>query len=179
MGGGIAMRYALKEDAPEVAGYLLFAPNFGEGPTQKKKDKDAPPVPADAPRLVHFDTPRMIGQIMMNVVGIHAFDREAVLYFNFPPRPQAYSYRAVMSAQPIRPNTSDKALQSVKVPLMVIVGEKDEVFNASAYEAFVSENSSGATKLIAGESHVSLLFSPETHAAAGEWLKRRQLSKAK
>lgn len=171
MGGGVAMRYALKKNAPTPAAYLLIAPNFGEGPTEKKHDKTAPPKPADQPSFVHFDTPRMIGQIMMNTLGLHMFDSEPVLFFNFPPKPKAYSYRAVMSAQPVRPNTSDKALQALTVPLLVQIGSKDEVFYAAAYDDFVSANSLGSTRLIESEGHVSVLFSPKTHDNAANWLR--------
>jgi alpha-beta hydrolase superfamily lysophospholipase len=167
MGGGIAMRYALKDDAPKPAAYLLFAPNFGEGPTEGGGASEE--EPGGTPSVVHFDLPRMIGQVMMNVAGIHAFDREPILYFNFPPQVQAYSYRAVMSGQPIRPQTSDKALQAIDVPLLVVVGENDEVFNAAAFEGVISANSDGKTKLIAGENHVSILFSKRGFEAVRDW----------
>ena len=168
MGGGIAMRYALKNDVPKPSAYLLFAPNFGEGPTEGKREREEG---ADgAPSFVHFDLPRMIGQIMMNVAGIHAFDDQPILYFNFPPQVQAYSYRAVMSGQPVRPDTSDKALRAIDVPLFVLVGEDDEVFNAAAFEGFVSANSDGETQTIAGENHVSILFSKPGYDAVRNWI---------
>lgn len=52
MGGGIAMRYALKDDAPVPAGYLLFAPNLGEGPTEGNSEESAPE--GQAPTFVHL-----------------------------------------------------------------------------------------------------------------------------
>ncbi len=167
MGGGIAMRYSLKNDAPEPAAYLLFAPNFGEGPTEGGGDSEK--EPDGTPSVVQFDLLRMIGQIMMNVAGIDAFDREPILYFNFPPQMQAYSYRAVMSGQPIRPQTSEHALQRLDVPLLVVVGDEDEVFNGPAYEGFVSANSDGETQMIEGENHVSILYSKHGYSGVRDW----------
>ena len=63
---------------------------------------------------------RPIGIIMLGTVGIHALDDLPVLYFNRSPERLDYSYRAVMSAQPIRPETSDIALQAVRSPMLVL-----------------------------------------------------------
>lgn len=170
MGGGVALRYALKENAPSPSAYILYAPNFGEGPTQRKNTKERDKSEAETDSFVHFDVPRMIGQLMMNTAGLHMFDHKPILYFNFLPERQAYSYRSVMSAQPIRPQTADIALASINVPLLVIVGEEDEVFEASAYPAFVSAHSQGQTHLINSEDHTSILFSEAGYAQTQMWL---------
>ena len=164
MGGGVAMRYALKEDAPVPDAYLLFAPNFGEGPTQKAGEDSG-----DTSAFVHFDLRRMIGIIMLNSVGIHAVDDLPILYFNTPGQRMDYSYRAVMSAQPIRPDTSDVALRAVTSPLLVIVGGEDEVFEVSQFEAFVSEHSDGKTVIVPGLSHDGVVNDPATFAVVAEW----------
>jgi pimeloyl-ACP methyl ester carboxylesterase len=169
MGGGVAMRYALKEDAPVPYAYLLLAPNFGEGPTQRS-DKDVDEKKAkDASSFVHFDVRRMIGIILLNSVGIHDFDYLPILYFNNPLKVMEYTYRAVMSAQPIRPKTSDIALQSVKSPLLVIVGSDDEVFEVANFESYVSENSHGKTVIIPGLTHESVFNDMSTYKIIAEW----------
>lgn len=168
MGGGVALRYALKGGASIPSAYILYAPNFGEGPTQRKdKERDAE---AEQPKFVQFDLPRMIGQIMMNTIGVHVLDHEPILYFNFPPEIQAYSYRSVMSAQPIRPETADVALGAIDVPLLVIIGAEDEVFNASTYPEFVNGYSSGEARLIVNETHTSILFSEAAYQQTKDWL---------
>lgn len=106
MGGGIALRYALLTEPTTPDGYLLLAPNFGEGPTQAQpEERDDPNA-----EFVRFDLQRMIGQIMFDAVGVKALDARRILWFNTEPV-QAYSFRAVMSAQSIRPDLADAALQ--------------------------------------------------------------------
>ena len=167
MGGGVAMRYALKDDAPVPEAYLLFAPNFGEGPTQRSSDEGE-----DTSAFVYFDLRRMIGIIMFNSIAIHSFDDLPILSFNMPSQRMDYSYRAVMSAQPIRPESSDIALQAVTSPLLVIVGADDEVFEASQFELFVSENSDGETVIVPGLTHDGVLNDPATYAVVAEWYNR-------
>ncbi len=164
MGGGVAMRYALKEDAPVPDAYLLFAPNFGEGPTQKSGEDGG-----DSSAFVHFDLRRMIGILMLNSVGIHALDSLPILYFNTPAQRMDYSHRAVMSAQPIRPDTSDVALRAVTSPLLVVVGGEDEVFEVSQFEPFVSEHSAGQTVIVPGLSHDGVVNDPATFKVVAEW----------
>ena len=167
MGGGVAMRYALKDDAPVPDAYLLFAPNFGEGPTQRSENEAE-----DTSSFVHFDVRRMIGIIMLNSIAIHALDHLPILYFNMPSQRMDYSYRAVLSAQPIRPETSDMALQAVKSPLLVIVGADDEVFEVSQFEPFVSENSGGETFILPGLNHDGIVNDPATYEVVLEWYNR-------
>jgi pimeloyl-ACP methyl ester carboxylesterase len=167
MGGGITMRYALKDNKPEVDGYLLFAPNFGEGPTQREVSGDAA---QDSP--IYFNTPRMIGLLMLNTIGINHFDSLSIMYFNFAPHMMAYSYSSIMSAQPIRPQTTDQALLNITQPLIAIIGQEDEVFLASAYPSFVSENSVlGSTELIEDADHMGILSNPKAIEKASAWIR--------
>ncbi len=167
MGGGVAMRFALKDDAPVPDAYLLLAPNFGEGPTQRSGG-----ATEDTAAFVQFDVRRMIGIIMLNTVAIHALDDLPILYFNVPAGRMDYSYRAVLSAQPIRPDTSDVALQAVRSPLLVIVGGDDEVFEVGAFESFVSEYSDGETVILPGLTHDGVVNAPATYGAVAAWYER-------
>ncbi|WP_218418311.1 alpha/beta hydrolase [Alteromonas lipotrueae] len=167
MGGGITMRYALKDNKPDVDGYLLFAPNFGEGPTQRKASGD---MAGNSPIL--FNTTRMIGLLMLNTIGINHLDSLAIMYFNFPQQMMAYSYSSIMSAQPIRPDTTDKALLNIPQPLIAIIGQEDEVFLASAYPSFIRENSAlGSVELINHADHMSILSNPQAIEKATAWLR--------
>ena len=169
MGGGVAMRYALKDDAPVPDAYLLFAPNFGEGPTQKAGDESDGDAGGEASSFVHFNLRRMIGIIMLNSIAIRALDDLPILYFNSASGVMEYRYRAVMSAQPIRPATSDIALQAVRSPLLVIVGSNDEVFRVEGFEPLISENSDGQTVIVPGPNHDGVLNDPATFRAVAEW----------
>ncbi|MEM6931806.1 MAG: alpha/beta hydrolase, partial [Myxococcota bacterium] len=165
MGGGVALRHALLADASPPDAYVLLAPNFGEGPTER-----APPEgPQDPSPYVHFDVTRMIGQLMLSSVGVTWFDGLPILYFNDPHDVKAYSFRAVMSAQPTRPHTADAALASIDAPLLVVVGQDDEVFDAAAYPDFVATHGDGRTVVLPGVNHQGVLESTETWSVVGAW----------
>jgi len=166
MGGGVALRYAIKHSSLIPDGYLLLAPNFGEGPTQKKTEN------SNDNNFVNFNVKRLIGIIMLNSIGIHILDDETVLTFNFPPKRKSYTYAAVMSAQPVRPQTSDVALAAIKSPLLVLIGSKDEVFNAPQYPDFVSTYSSGESYLIDGANHNGVLSKDQTFIEIKKWFKK-------
>lgn len=167
MGGGITLRYALKDNQPKVDGYLLFAPNFGEGPTQRKSSESQID---NAP--IYFNTSRMIGLLMLNTLGINLLDSMPIMYFNFEPKMMAYSYASIMSAQPIRPDNATDALQAINKPLLVIIGKADEVFVADAYPSLIQQYTSlGETLLLDNEDHMSILYSEMAANKASDWLK--------
>jgi hypothetical protein len=132
------------------------------------KEQDATPTEESA-AFVEFDTKRMIGQIMLNSIGVHWLDHKPIMYFNHPTDITAYSYRAVLSAQPIRPQTSDIALQAITSPLLVIVGQNDELFKADKFTGFISANSQGKTIIIDAETHNGILTSEPAFSAVHDW----------
>src|SRR5262249_23247340 len=59
MGGGIAMRVVARKDAPEVDGYLLFAPHLGEAsPTTRNEPAKGDHAGAS---ILKLHVPRLIG----------------------------------------------------------------------------------------------------------------------
>jgi len=169
MGGGIALRYALLDDAPKVNGYLLFAPNFGQGPTQSAQTDVDPATAEFIKAFFNFNTKRFIGTIMMNVVGIRVFDHNPVLYLNAPPAMPAYSYAAIASAQPNAPQDTTVALTAIGSPLIVVVGENDEAFIATAYEGIVSAHSDGETIILPELNHNQVINSAATFDVVSRW----------
>jgi len=169
MGGGIALRYALLEDAPEVSGYLLLAPNMGPGPTQPNPADTPPEVAEFASAFVNFNTKRFIGTIMMNIIGVQSFDHKPIMYFNAPPEMPRYSYAAIASAQPNAPQGASIALNAMTEPLLVIVGANDEAFVASEYEGLISANSDGETIVIDNLNHNQILNSTEIVSIISDW----------
>ncbi len=172
MGGGIALRYALKDDMPDVDGYLLFAPNFGQGPTQRQSD-GPPPTGQDAymaRAFVQFNTQRFIGLTMLNMAGITAFNNEPVLYMNQPPEMPAYSFAAIATAQPSPPNGTPLALQAIDTPLLILIGANDELFDAGAYAPLVAEHNPDAeTVVVPGLSHSGLINTAKTFETVETW----------
>ncbi len=164
MGGGITLRYPLKADAPAIEGYLLFAPNFGSGPTQRPIDPNAEVKP-----IMAFNNTRLIGLIMLNITGVKALNHLPVIFLNAPPEMPAYSYKAAATAQPSPPQSVPIALQSIKKPLLLIVGAEDEAFVAEAYEGLVSANSDGETIVLPDHNHNSLLNDEDTYTHVKRW----------
>jgi len=170
MGGGVMLRHALLEDVATPDGYLLFAPNFGDGPTQADPAAMDEQTKAFVRAIVHFDLKRFIGLIMFDSVGVSALNDRPVLYFNAPPEMPAYSFSSVMSGQPIAPADTPVALAAIDVPLLVLVGENDDTFIASAYEPIVSANSDGETVVVPGQTHGGLVNDPAVMDRAATWL---------
>ena len=166
MGGGIALRYGLLEDAPAIDGYLLFAPHLGVNTPTMPNPQPENAEMADAFTQLHI--PRLIGLSMLNGLGIKMFNQQPTMFFNLPTETtHIYSYRAMVNSSP-----ADYAatLTAVTQPMLVLVGSNDEAFVADAYETAVSQYSDGKVQLIAGETHNSIYESEAAMTAIETWL---------
>jgi len=168
MGGGIALRYAMKSDMPHIDGYILFAPLLGyNSPTQSKEmpetDESVEPF-----MKIHFS--RIFGLYMMNSIGNQDYDSLPVLFLNQPvDSPLAsYSYRSFKS---MAPDDYKEGLQAISRPLLVIVGSEDEAFVANAYEPAVKEYSSGQVLLVEGQTHNGIRHSTKAIEAVASFIK--------
>ena len=149
MGGGIALRYAMKEFAPKVDGYILFAPLLGHNaPTLPKGSADT----GSAANFMKIDLMRIIGLRMYNSIDVHQYDNLPVLFFNLPKEMpfNKYTYRSNVS---MAPDDYKCGLNAVGQPLLVIVGSKDEAFVASEFKPAVENNSKGRVIVINGATH--------------------------
>jgi alpha-beta hydrolase superfamily lysophospholipase len=176
MGGGVALRSIMLADRPDVDGYVLFAPNFGDGPS-----RHAPRPEGEAPRdedagngWIVFDSKAFIGVLMYNMLGITAANDTPVLYFNDPQGGADYSYAAVMSAQPTVPRDAPKALAALDAPLLVMIGDQDEVFNSGAYPDFVAEHAAAEHDVVIVHqlNHNRLINDAQVMARAADWIAR-------
>ncbi len=168
MGGGIALRYALRNDTAKVDGYLLMAPLFGsDSPSMKLTGSPAEAKIAEM--FVKFRAPRLIGVVMLDSIGVTAFNDEPILLFNRPGMP-AYGYAALQSMQPNSPDDYRAALSAIDAPLLLVAGDKDEAFNAAAYEGIIRQYSKGETALIEGASHSGVTSDPRTAERIAQWL---------
>ena len=176
MGGGVSLRSVMLGDAPDVDGYVLFAPNFGDGPTHHAPREDSEPRrEEDAGNgWIVFDSKAFIGVLMYNILGVTAANDTPVLYFNDPQGGAVYSYAAVMSAQPTVPRHAPKALAALEAPLLVMIGDQDEVFNAGAYPDFVAEHAGAEADVVIvhGLNHNRLINDAQVMARAADWIAR-------
>lgn len=165
MGGGVALRFALKTDRPRVSGYLLFAPVLGPGPSA--------PRPAPAGSVLRIDRARMTGLVLLNRLGIRAFNHLPVAYLNAPPEFPAYSFVAIASSLPLPPKSTGDALSAMESPFLIVAGAEDEAVYAEGYRELVAPHDHGRVEIRPGHGHDSLLNDRETHAVVARWFRQR------
>ncbi|MGH1365152.1 MAG: alpha/beta hydrolase [Calditrichia bacterium] len=167
MGGGIAMRYVLKAGVTDVDGYLLYAPALGwEAPTTRKEGS------SDSEEFAKLHLARFIGLTLLNSVGITFLSDKDVLFFNLPEGSplRTYSYTSLVS---MSPEDAAKAFQAVDKPLLVIVGENDEMFYADRFEPLVRQNSDGLVHVIKEANHNSIHYDVRSLAVVNSWLSEK------
>jgi len=165
MGGGIALQYA-QAHPRGVEGLLLFAPLLGQD-----FFADLPPTPpaatADEPFLkVHV--PRIIGLKMLNSLNRHEADSLPVLFLNVPATAplRHYTYRANQSMAPAH---VAPALRALRVPLLVVVGSRDEAFPAAAVRRAVLASGRGKVVVVEGATHNGIRHDPRTYQLIRQW----------
>jgi alpha-beta hydrolase superfamily lysophospholipase len=169
MGGGIAQRYALLPDSPAVDGYLLYAPLLGLGaPTNRTEP--APEAIAEEPWL-KLDTPRLVGLLMLNAVGVKALNSLpiAVCHVTDGARVGEYSFRALASAGP---DHYAAGLAALDAPLLVVIGSEDESFHAAEYGPVVAAHATAPARVevVEGINHNGIHHDPRAVALVAEWL---------
>jgi len=163
MGGGIATRYSQKENVVKPDGYILFAPALGwESPTTRKEESD------QNPDFAKLHLSRFIGLSLLNAIKISFLNYKDVLFFNVPDNAplKSYTYSSLAS---MSPDDAAEAIAGIGKPLLVVVGEKDEVFYADRYEELVEKNSRGTTRVIDGANHNSISHDPKAIQAVKNW----------
>jgi alpha-beta hydrolase superfamily lysophospholipase len=170
MGGGIILRYAMEKNAPEVDGYLLFAPHLGANtPTLKEEVLVAGEEP-----FVKLHINRIIGLKMMNAIGETKYNDLPVMFFNLPETMpiNRYSYRANES---MYPSDYKEGLNAIEKPMLVIVGSNDEAFDASEYSSAITENSNGEVHIIENETHNGIRHNEKSMELISEWVHHHNL----
>lgn len=164
MGGGIILRYAMKNDVPLVDGYLLFAPHLGaNSPTNREEELTTHEEPF---MKIHIN--RIIGLKMLNAIGNTEYNNLPVLFFNLPATIPItkYSYRANESMSPL---DYKKGLNAIHKPLLVVIGSNDEAFDANRFTSTVTENSNGEVYIIENETHNGIRHNKETMEIISNW----------
>lgn len=107
-------------------------------------------------------------ELHMIALGLRGANGARVLFFNLPPELplRSYTYRALLSMYPAdhRP-----ALEAVRVPLLVLVGSRDESFRAAEYPPVIAAHTSGTVEVLEGASHESILTDARTFEAVRRW----------
>ena len=170
MGGGIILRYAMKNNAPLVDGYLLFAPHLGvNAPTNRVEELATNEEPF---MKIHIN--RVIGLKMLNAIGNTEYNNLPVLFFNLPATMPItkYSYRANESMSPL---DYKKGLNAINKPLLVVIGSNDEAFDAIKYTSAVTENSNGEVFVIENETHNGIRHNKKTMEEISTWVNKHKL----
>ena len=153
-GGGYALHVVALPLGKSFARTVLISPMLGI---------DAPTVRQDLQIWAVAYVPRIIAISVLDRVGIHAFDYLPVLAFAVSPKQaeyltQYYSFR-LMNAF----GTADYAadLRNASSPMAVLVGEKDELFDASKFPSTVAAiRSDVPVTIVPGLNHIEMTTDP-------------------
>ena len=159
-GGGFALHSAATPLGGEFARTVLVSPMLGpRAPTARGGFSNAWAQPY---------LPRIIGLVILNRAGIHAFDYLPSLAFGIAPENAGrltgvYSFRLMMAF-----GTMDYAadLKNAKSPLAVLVGGEDELFDASKFEPTVhAVRPEVPVSVVSGLGHISMTIDPRAISA--------------
>lgn len=169
MGGGVILRYAMENNKEKADAFILFAPLIGQNspafPQAQNTEKDS----TEAFMKIHIA--RVIGLKMLNEINRHELDSLPVLFFNLPKGTplREYSYRANAS---MAPDNYIDGLKAVKIPMLVLIGNRDEAFVAEAQQKAIEDYSKGAVKVIEGATHESILQNPLAFQLISKWISK-------
>ena len=167
MGGGVVLLQAMLKSKATVDGYILFAPLIGHDSPAFQQPASVNPNDSIEP-FMKIHVARIIGLKMFNEIGNHTNDSLPVLFFNLPVNMPSgkYTYRANMS---MAPESYSEGLKAIMKPMLVLIGNKDEVFNAEAMKKAVTENSNGEVHIIDGATHNGIRNNPESYVIIKKW----------
>ncbi len=153
-GGGFALHIAGSAAGKMFARTVLLAPMLGPYAPTARSGK--------SPWVTPY-VPRIIAIMLLNQLGIHAFDHLPVLAFGIPPARAdlltgLYSFRLMRAF-----GTLDYAadLKNVASPITILAGEKDELFFAERFEPTVKAiRADVAVTIIPGLNHIGMITDP-------------------
>jgi alpha-beta hydrolase superfamily lysophospholipase len=168
VGGGMAVRYAQLRDAPRVDGYLLYTPHLGHtSPTNQSKALEAAKTAAEPFIKIHEQ--RILGLLMLNTLGIHAYDDLPTLFFNRPAGSwiDRYSFRAMRN---IGPEDYRAALRADDKPMLVLVGSKDTISAPGAFAEAIALHKNGKSIVIEGAKFDDIATDKRSLAEVKAWM---------
>ena len=160
-GGALALRFAGGPYGDEFDHYVLISPAITYPATLARPDTGGWAKP-------HL--PRIVGLLILNSVGIHAFDGLEALVFAVPPgtrdMTRAYSFRLMRNLA-----TFDylARLAHSKKPMALVAGADDEQFFADRYAGQLTPAKKDLTiDLVPSLGHSGMLSKPAGLAALGQ-----------
>lgn len=151
LGGGFVLRFAGSERQTLFSRYILLSPYMGyNSPTLKPNNGG----------WAETSYPRFIGILLLGPIGEKVFGNLPVITYAINPENQhQVSQNSFRLLRNFGPGLDYKSvIASIKQPLKVIIGEKDELFNAQAFPPLFKE--AGAKVIIVPEiGHITLTTS--------------------
>ncbi len=169
MGGGVILRYEMEKHKEKIDGILLFAPLIGHNSPAIPQSASVENDTIEPFMKIHFA--RIIGLKMFNEINQHQHDSLPVLFFNLPESIplRKYTFRANIS---MAPENYIDGLKAVKVPMLVLIGSKDEAFTAEALKKAIVENSKGEVRIIEGATHNGVRQNSLSFRFINEWFSK-------
>jgi len=166
-GGGNAIRLARKRLAKEIEAYLLFAPSVHpNAPINHKKDPWSD---------VTVDKRKMAVLTVLNALGIRFWNKAVVLRNDKPAERRhgretlEISYRLLLSRTPKA--KYERELRAMTQPMLVLVGEKDEVFQSGQYAPMFAEHNRAKVSLIRDCDHDGILSNKTALREVESWFR--------
>lgn len=158
-GGGFALRVAALRLSTRFVGTILLAPYLGH---------DAPTASPRERGWANVGVPRLIGLAILNQLGVRALNGLPVVAFAVDPAAvpdvtPAYSFRLRMNFAPHRDWRRDIA--STRGPLLVLVGARDELFQANLFAELFAAAPKGRVELLANIDHMGITDDPAALSA--------------
>lgn len=166
-GGGLAVRFAGSSYGSLADGYLLLAPYLGH---------DAPTTRPNSGGWAKPNLYKIIPISILNSIGITYFNGTNVLRFNMPSEYRdgsetlSYSYRLMKG---VSPSNFKPALESIKVPLLLVVGSKDSALFADKFEPTLRPLVPQVVITpVDGVSHLGLVVNDDAVETVETWFKQ-------
>jgi non-heme chloroperoxidase len=169
LAGGLVLRTASGPHRDDFDAYLAISPYVAA---------DSPTTPRNAGGWASVAVSRAIGLALLDAVGLPWFQNLPVIRYATDAAPSdsrtpVYSWRLLASFQ--LPRDWRAAVARIARPMAIVVGERDELFNASAFTPlFAALNAGVAVSVQPGLGHLDMIADPRgTTAVATAW---RQLA---
>ncbi len=162
-GGGFCVKYAEKEHSPAIDGYLLLTPYL---------TYDAPTTRTDT-GWADANVVKTVSLTLSNKLGIHRFDHTSTLTFNLPVQyrdgTETLSYSHAM-VQSMTPEHYREAFASIEAPLLLVVGDQDEVLFANKFPLLLGSAANRKVEFIEKENHMGLVMGDASRKPIIFWL---------
>jgi non-heme chloroperoxidase len=167
-GGGLALRFESGSHATLFSDCLLLSPALSHTPPIAR------PPSASHSGVAAFVVPyvpRLIGLMVANLVGIHAFDGLPVIAFTVPANShtltRSYSLRMLMG---LAPADYRQAVVALRVPTAIMIGDADEFSVASEVARAVHAlRPDIPVTIFPGMRHLDLITQPAALTAIRNW----------